>query len=567
MRPLPTLLLSLAAVAALGLGLYVMGANVPAALPGSGDKPAWNGGVPQGHVYTTVCDEPIDVNPLTAHTSTARRMVHAFTHEALLDVDPASGEMRPALASAFEPAVDGMSCTFTVRQGVKFADGEPMTLEDVLLPWHVAHAGHLPLGLIGDVFQRVAAVEVLDSWRFRVVFRERHYASVRIVGESWLVPSKRFFEARVAAKCGGRTPPAIDSDEFATLLGQVDLECGPGTGPYQLRNEPGGTSHWRPRQDLLLVRNDHCWRRSASPGCWNFTGIRLLFREPPAARNALLRGEIDSLTGSTIDSLLAAQPDLTGRYDRLVYDHEQMGVYRVVWNLRHAPCDDLRVRRALAALFDAEGVVATSQGHLQRAVAHAKPDAPAYPRDLAPFAFDPPAARAALREAGYDPAAGRPLRLRFVAMAGTDELRRMVELFADAANKAGIDLSVRNVDMAGWTAAWKANDWDGLLTLTFFRPWGDPTPFLHSRGVDNLGQFADAEVDRLLEQAVGELDATARASAFRAAHKRAFELQPVTLLAHPQVTLLLSRSVQGEAVGRTGLLLERAYVEHDRQRK
>ena len=54
----------------------------------------------------------------------------------------------------------------------------------------------------------------------------------------------------------------------------------PGTGPYMLSNPPGGPSTWRRRQDLLLVRNPHSWRREAEPGCWNFDGIRTLFRDP-----------------------------------------------------------------------------------------------------------------------------------------------------------------------------------------------------------------------------------------------------------------------------------------------
>jgi peptide/nickel transport system substrate-binding protein len=493
-------------------------------------------------------------------------MVHAFTHEALLDVDPATGDLRPALAAAFEPAPDGMSCTFTLRQGVEFADGGPLTLDDVLFPWQLAQAGHLPLGLVGDVFQRVAAVEVLDAWRFRVVFRERHYASLRIVGETWLVPSRRFFVARVAARCGPGTPPAVDSAAFAELVDQIAGECGPGTGPYQLLNDANGTSNWRPRQDLLLVRNDRCWRRSARPGCWNFAAIRLLFRTPDAAPNAVLRGEADCFSGPMVDPLLQAHPELAARYDRFLYDHEQMGVYRVVWNLRHAPCNDLRVRRALAALFDVDAVVAGSHGQLSRAVAHAKPDAPSYPKALAPIAFDPAAARAALRDAGYGPDAGRSLKLRLVMPVGSEDLRRIVDYFTDAANQAGIDLSVRKVDQAGYLAARKASDWDGLVGLQYFRPWGDPAPFLHSKGVDNEGRFQDDEVDRLLDLAAVELDPKARAATWITAHTRVFDLQPVALLAHPKVAMLLARDIQGEVIGRTGLSLERAYVEHSRQR-
>ncbi len=552
----------------MALGLRVMWSGTSlGTVPPAATDPLWLGGMPQGHVYTGVCEEPDDVNPLTAHTQVAKRMVHAYTHEALLDIDPVTGGLRPALAESFEPAADGMSCTFTLRAGVRFADGSELTLDDVLFPWQLRRAGHLAFGAMLDAFDRVADVEVLDSRRIRVHFRERHYASVRIVGETWLVPCRAWFLARVAARVAPAPMPAIDSAQFAEQLAAIKSSSGPGTGPYQLLNQPEGPMNWKPRQELLLVRNPHCWRRTASPGTWNFAGIRLLFRLSTAATMALLRGEIDWFTSFGIDELVTARPELATDHDRLDYDYESLGVYRTVWNCARPSMHDARVRRALAMLFDIDSLLARDPAAMVRAVAHAKPDAPAYPRAVKPIAFDPPAARALLREAGHDPERGTPLRLRLVAMAATDVLRRIIEHFEDAAGKAGVELTVVRCNQSGFIDARNSGDWDGILVLQSFRPWGDPAPFLRSGSPDNIGKFADERMDGLLDRAQRELDPAARARLWIEAHELAHAEQPVALLVHPKVSMLLAKRIEGESIGRTGLVLERAFVAPERQRQ
>lgn len=567
MRTLPLLLIVLGGVAGVGLGLSVMFRAGAAGVGGATGEVVLRAGVPQGHFYTGAAEEPSSVNPFTAHNQVARRLVHAFTHEALLEVEPTSGELRPALAERFEPAADGGSCTFTLRAGVQFADGSPLSLDDVMFGWQLACAGHLSLGVIGDAFARVSKVEPIDDRRFRVVFRDRHYASLRIVGEAWYVASKRFFCARIAARCRPAPMPPIDSAEFALLLDQIDHECGPGTGPYLLENDPNGVRRWQPRSELVLVTNPYSWRRAATPGTWNFAGIRLLWRDQAAAQHALLRGEIDFYTTFDVDSLLQAQPQLAENYRILRYDYETLGIYRVMWNCRRPGAADSRVRRALGMLFDIDTLLRQFPDAGKRAFAYCKPDSPASPRNLAPLPFDPGSARALLREAGFDPERGTPLRLRVVALEGTDLLRRISDLFVDAATQAGVQLELVRRDFGGFVQEKKSGNWDGLLALQSFRAWGDPYEFLHTDGLDNDGKWTSAEADRLATAARTELDPDRRAALWRELHALVYAEQPVAFLLHPMVSVLLDKRIERASIGRNGLVLERAFVAPDRQRR
>ncbi len=575
MRPLSIAAALFAVVLVVGLGLRSVlnqpsgGTATEAGADASAEQaPRYLGGVPQGHVYTGCAEEPNDVNPYTSNGNVSKRLVLAYTHDGLLDVDPATGALRPALAESYEVAADGRSCLFTLRDGARFADGSPVAMEDVLFGYELFQAQHLTMGFVADAYSRVERVEVVDPRRVRMHFRGVHYAATRIVGEVWLVAQKRFFVERVRSMLeSGEAMPEVGSARFAVLLHRIDLECGPGTGPYELRNPPGGSGAWRTRQDLLLVRNEHCWRRLVAPGTWNFAGVRQLWRADGAGgQNALLLGQVDWYSGANGEALQAQYPNVQRDYQRLVYDYDSLGVFRCIWNCERPPFDDVRVRRAVGMLFDRSEFARMLGSGAKPAVAHAKPGRPEYP-DLLPLPFDPAAARRLLREAGFDAAAGKPLRLVLVAMEGSDAHRRMVESFTAAATTAGIELEIRGRDQTGYVAEKKKREWHGLLVQQPFRPWGDPYDLLHGDGRDNEGRWRHPEADRLASAARAELDAGKRAELWRQLHTLVHEQQPVALLAHPMASILLAKRVRALEPGPAGLIPERAWVAPADQRR
>lgn len=572
MRALPVLAV-LIGVLGLALGLRVMlrAPGTAGLLPkaAAADPQAEPQVVPQGHVYRGLAEEPENINPFTTGEAVARRLVLAYTHDCLLDCDPVTGALRPALAT-FEVAHDGKTCTFALRKGVRFSDGAPLTMADVLFGWELAKAGHVAFGVVADAFARVEAVDVLDDQHFRVHFRGVHFAATQAVGEAWYVAQRRFFVDRVAQRAAAMSEPvpAVDSAAFARLFEQIKTECGPGTGPYLLSNPPEGPSTWRRRQDLLLVRNPHSWRREAQPGCWNFDGIRTLFRDPQSQFNALVRGDVDWYSCSQADEVLQSRPELAQTYRKLCYDYRTLGVFRVVWNCKRPPFDDPRVRRALARLFDQDSMLAVfGRDTAVAARAHAKPDSAEYPHPSKLFEFDPAAARQQLRAAGFDPEQQKPLRLVFLAPDGTEAMRRLVDLFADAGKRAGLDLEVRTRAWEQYVSERDNGEWDGLLSLDYFNAWGDPYDFVHSSGLSNFGHWQHAEADRLATAARAELDVGRRQALLRELHGLVYEEQPVTFLVHPRVSILLNVHVENVSPGPLGLVLERAFVRPEFQKE
>jgi len=440
-------------------------------------------------------------------------------------------------------------------------DDAALSDADVMLPFELHRAGHLALGSVGDAMQHVRSAEVVDG-TLRVRFAGDHFDAATVVGEGWLVPSRAWLVARVRAQLDAGEPlPPVASQRFAELAGRLQRETGPGTGPYTMYAE--GRSQWRARQQVTLVRNERSWRREARPGSWNFAAMRVLFRDQNAARNALLRGELDWYSGQDLDALQASHDLLARDYVRHRYDYPQLGVYRIVWNVRQAPFDRPAVRRALDALVDREALRVRFPD-LVPARAHTKPYA-ASCQSLPDPSFDPADARARLRQCGFDPNGGEPLRLRLLALTGTEVLEAITDTFRSAARTAGVELQVRELALAPFLAEMRRGGWHGLLVLESFLASGDPHRFLHSQGTNNHGGFADARLDQLLADARREVLADRRDALWQQAHLRAHELAPATLIAHPLATVLLHRRVQGCEPGRFGIRPEWGWVAPEQQ--
>lgn len=558
MRAFPIVI---SALALLGVSTAVAVALLqdPPAGGTSRSTPPSVGAIPQGHVYTCMLEQPGSLNPFTTASGVARRYLLAFTHDTLVDVDPVTGEARGALASAFAVAETADEIVFTLREGVRFADGEPMTPDDVLYTWEVAARDDVVLGSIGDGLSLVqsASLEPGSPSRLRVRLKQPHFAAARAVGESWIVVQKRWFERELAA-LAERGPPEA---RFGDLLERLRDDPGPGTGPYRL-------GHWRKGDEVLLVRNEHCWRRRVFPGTWNLDGVCIRFASDASAQfQALLAREIDFYMGGDLDGILQQRPALADDYEKLVYDVPGLFTYLVQWNVRRPHLRDPRVRRALAMLFDRQAIVqGLLGGNAVAATCLAKPGSAEHPPDLEPPPFDPAGARGLLRATGIDPEHGEPLRLRLMVPAGMPLLRRIGDLAVDAAQSAGVALQAEEIAFEVLQQRCQGEDWDAALVLVSFRSFVDPSHQFHSEGGGNVMGFADAEVDRLLEQARSIVAPAQRAQVLQTLHRRIAELQPVAFLVHPRVALLFNAHIEQAEPGPLGLWPERFWVPKEHQR-
>src|SRR5215471_15424191 len=73
--------------------------------------------------------DPNTLDPAAQTTTTSSQIVDMMA-ETLVTVDD-KGAIKPLLATRWDPSSDGLSWTFTLRQGIKFQDGTPFNAQAV----------------------------------------------------------------------------------------------------------------------------------------------------------------------------------------------------------------------------------------------------------------------------------------------------------------------------------------------------------------------------------------------------------------------------------------------------
>ena len=276
---------------------------------------------------------------------------------ALINRDPATGELLPALATAWE-ATDETTWTFTLREGVKFHDGSDFTSADVKASLERVKTLEGPLA---PLWAPVTTIEAPDP------------LTVRFITDQPLgtlpVSATLFFIA----------PAALMTDE-AFFNSPV------GTGPFSF-------VAWQPDAELEMTANPDHW--AGAPGLQTLT-IRDI-PETAARVTSLETGEIDFTYALPADQL----PALRENADLTIASVSSYAYYFIWFNNSREPFTDDRVRRAMAHALDVDTMVETL---LPSVAARAQAPIPSTVFGYAaqpPYAYDPELAKSLLAEAGF----------------------------------------------------------------------------------------------------------------------------------------------------------------------
>lgn len=525
--------------------------------------------LPQGGFWVGATSEPTDLNPFTTGDAVARSLVLRYTHDTLLERDPLTGDLGPAIAEEVELDADGAALAVRLRPDVRFSDGTPVTVDDLEFAFRVAKTPGVQLGSVAEAFDLLRAFERTGERSFRLLLFVPHFKVRGTVGTVYPVVQAAYWRAEVAALAREDkvAPPAEGTAAFVALLARVRLP-GPGSGAYALgRDRHTGEVAWRRGVELVLVQNPTSWRRAAQPRRWNLMGIRLRFLGDASTRLAELRaGRLDWYNDDDAEDVLRADAKLRERVRLVEYRWPRLGHHMVVWNMRRRPYDDVRVRRALSMLFDRTAIVGKLLGgHGRAAAAWFRPDDPEYPPDLAPVRFDPAAARALLGECNLVGDGNDPFTVSILVADQLSLQRRILEEADSAFAAAGLELEIERRAWAEVVQRYEARDFDAVMLNWSHEPWIDPYANFHSTQSDppgkNYSGLDDPAVDALLTAARADFDPTTRAARYRELAHRLREREPVSLLVHPRHTLLIDKRFQGAEPGALGVVADGMWVD------
>ncbi len=400
----------------------------------------------------------------------------------------------------------GMAVTLTLKPGLEWGDGEPVTARDIAFTWKL---GHDPAAGFSnpDPWSRASSVDVVDD---RTVVL--HLPKVTPSYNQWNQILPEHIEARAAAEGAG---PA----EYlkSTAYNRAPTTPGLYNGPYMITRYESGSQ-------IVLEPNPH-WP-GVKPG---FKHIELRHIENTAALQAnLLSGDVDMVAGEgvglTIDQVVALQKQ---HPDEFTY------IFKPSLNFEHIDVNkenpllaDVRVRRALLMAIDRQTLVdRLFQGKQPVAATWVNPFSPNYDPSVPVVRFDLPGAKALFAAAGWKPSADGVLRNdkgeRFSIEIGTTSGNRLRELQEQVLQSnwkaAGIEATIKNEPartLFGETlkkrqytglemCAWSSN-----VTETPLRTLASsqiPT-VANNYGGSNYTGFADPKMDADIAAAETELD-------------------------------------------------------------
>lgn len=297
----------------------------------------------------------------------------------------------PMLAEKVELSDDGRTYTFTLREGVAFHNGEPLTSAEVLWSLRRYLDPDTQWRCLPDVTGRSGLAKITDMAA----------PDARTVTITLEEPAALFLSILARPDCGATAilhPSSVGPDgAWVKPLG---------TGPYRL-------GEWRRGQFIELERFEGYASlegpRDGFVGGKQAHAERVRFMVIPdssAAKAALLAGNVDVLADVPAPEL----PDLRGREGVTVAAAPTMGMTGLLMQTRDPLLKDARIRRAIALSIDVPELVAGVIGADAPSNPSPVPSASAFHSEAqsARPARDIAAARRLLAEAGYR---GQPIRM------------------------------------------------------------------------------------------------------------------------------------------------------------
>jgi oligopeptide transport system substrate-binding protein len=385
------------------------------------------------------------------------------------------GEPYPSLAVGWEVSDDGLTYTFTLRDGLTFSDGSPLVAEDVRRSWlrlmDPATGATAPdvLGVVegatarlaGEVDEDEVGIQAPDETS--LVVRLRHPAS--------------YFVEITATPATFVVPPSAD----ATPTWQTP-DAFVGSGPYVVDGTGGA--------GLVLRANE---RYVAGPP--PIDEIRWLATTDADSVTAFANDEADLVQVAGSDATwIAYDADLGPR----LHAAEPLSVSYFGFDTARPPFDDERVRRAFALALDRGRLVPLAEGASSTSAESLVPPA------IWPEGFDPAIdhdldeARRLLDDAGY--ADRRDLGTIVVSGAGLG-VGPAVEVWRD---DLGVDIEIEVIDFADYLAVLDSRP-PGIFTINWIADYPSPHAIygllLQPGAASNYGEWRDDRFATLLEEA------------------------------------------------------------------
>ena len=318
MKHRTTTAITLIAVSALAVLTGCGGSSGSSAGSGSGTSAAAGTPVKGGDLVIARTADSQSMNNTTVFDNESI-WVFEQIFQTLYTVTPNGKSVQPMLATSYKVSADKKTYTFTLRQGVKFSTGQPMTSADVKFSIDQASAAAKGWGYINTAIKSVEA----PSPSTVVVNLKYPWAPL-------LADLSLFSNGIVPANYGGKTETAFYNAPV-------------GTGPFKW-------DYWHKGSALKLVRNPNYWE----PGKPYLNSVTWTDTPSDNTRELQLKGgqaQIDEFPAWSTVASLKTTPNVTmNLFNSTRTDY-------LAFNETSKPFQDVHVRRAISLAVNRSALV------------------------------------------------------------------------------------------------------------------------------------------------------------------------------------------------------------------
>jgi len=413
--------------------------------------------------------DPESIVPAIAYAPRDWSIVHSI-HEALIGIGQ-DGSIQPLAAETFE-AVDETTFEATLREGLVFHDGSPVTAEAV-----ARGVDHLQKGdsLVIDLFSPIRTVDVVDDLTVRIVCdTPSPWLPAQLAVWHVLLPEGATVESLASAPVG----------------------C----GPYRFVSYEHGS-------ELVLERNPD-YVPSEAKGAP--IAERVVYRFVPGATT-----RVADLSTDAANVIVEVPQDQAGAVESGGDRFVPSGIVGSAWiriATDVAPFDDPRVRQALNLALDVEAIAQTLVSPEAHRIASIHPDerSMGFDPDLSPYAYDPEQARALLAEAGHGDGLEAVLEMTTAAP------QAVAEAMVAQWGEIGIRVKLQTSEYTAFNATW-ADASAPPLRMSTWSPIYDPHTLLSLvfAAEGYLSRYDNPDADALITGAAAEADQGKRAAKYK----------------------------------------------------
>jgi peptide/nickel transport system substrate-binding protein len=417
----------------------------------------------------------VTIPPTWFDPSTAPPQITPFgilyaLHDALVRPQPHQ-RMAPSLAESWRESPDGRVYEFTLRRGLTFHNGDPVTADDAKFSFdRYQGAG------VRELKAHVERVEVVDALTLRIHLKE-----------PW--PDFMTFYGTTATAAGIVVPK-----KYIEQVGDDGFRKHPiGAGPYRFVS-------YTPGVEVVLDAVPTYWRRVPNVK-------RMIMKSVPegTTRLAMLKsGEADigyAFDGPEADDI-KRDPRLT------LVPSRHASIYWIEfadqWDPK-SPWHDRRLRLAVNLALDRKAISAAGCAGLCPPAGVIVPRIMQFALQVDPPAYDPGKAKKLLAEAGY------PNGLDAGDFVPIPPFFTVAEAALNNLGAVGIRLRMRPMERATFYSAWREKKLRGLFMTAAGNSGNAATriaEFVYSKGSYAYGGYPD--IDELFVQQARERDSAKR---------------------------------------------------------